>query len=308
MKCVEYALPSGTFVHGYTILEVIGNGGFGITYLATKDGKLVAIKELFYREFQARDLNKSLHVYCMQEYRERAMQKIKLGFLKEAAALQKCHGYDGIVNYIESFEANRTAYIVMEYINGMNLKTYLAERGTLTADQIFEKMKPIMAGLEKMHQLGVVHRDISPDNIILSEDEKSFTLVDFGAARMFNTMATMTAFYKDGYSPIEQYVGDIQQGPWTDIYSMGGTIYYAMTKKHPFSATSRIVYDEMIWPSKLGLEIRPEQEAILKKMMDNTPHLRYQSFQEVLRAMDQMGEKSGEGKSLFSKITNKFKG
>lgn len=303
MKYKKIELLPGKKINGYTVLDVIGQGGFGITYLAEKNRKQVAIKELFYREFQSRNPEKSDLVYVTHLNQEKALLKLKRGFLKEGAALQKCKGYPGLVNYIESFEANNTAYIVMEYIRGKTLRTYLKESGPLPYDYVFQKMRPIMKSLDKMHRQGIVHRDISPDNIIMSENGDKFTLVDFGSARMYNTVSAMTAFYKDGYSPVEQYVGDMPEGPWTDIYSMGATMYYALTRKHPLSATVRIVYDEIRWPSRMKIEIQPEFEKLLRRMMETSPKHRAQNFQQVLAQLNEIQpERSGIGgwfKNLF---------
>ena len=153
---------------------------------------------------------------------------------------------DGIVSVRDFFYANLTAYIVMAYVEGVSLKTYVEVNGRIEGTLFLEMLKPILFSLAKVHETGVLHRDISPDNILITKENK-MVLIDFGAARKENISMTrsMTVVFKQGYSPEEQYRSHGKQGAWSDIYALCATAYYALTGRRPDEAIERVLEDEM---------------------------------------------------------------
>ena len=195
------------------------------------------------------------------------IQKGKDSFLKEARTVARFRGTPGIVDVLNFFEANDTAYLVMEYLEGETLSHRLRQH-LFTADEIFRLMAPVFDTLEKIHAQGVIHRDISPDNIMLLGDGR-LKLMDFGAARLMNysDQRSVSVVLKAGYAPLEQYSAKGEQGPWTDIYALCATLYKCITGKTPDDALDRADGDELQWPSELGFPISVQQEAVLKKGM-----------------------------------------
>ena len=156
--------------------------------------------------------------------------KGKTKFLEEARVIAKFNDQEGIVNVTDFFEANNTAYIVMEYLDGITLKEYIAENGVLSPEDILELMAPVLESLDEVHKQGLIHRDISPDNIMLLKNGK-VKLMDFGAARDYTDFGekSLSIVLKPGYAPEEQYRSRGIQGPWTDIYALSATIYKCIT-------------------------------------------------------------------------------
>ena len=227
-------LPAGHLLNNrYTIGRVIGVGGFGIVYIAW-DNNLdvrVAVKEFLPKEYVARSSN---HV-SIAPYTGSADTDFSLGvekFLEEAKALARFQEHPGIVTVHESFRANNTAYMVMQYLDGMTLKEYLKlQPGEKIAFNVAVKaMIPIMDALREVHNAGFVHRDISPDNIFLTS-QKQVKLLDFGSARyaIGEHSKSLTSVLKHGYAPVEQYSVKGRQGPWSDVYAVCATIYRCVT-------------------------------------------------------------------------------
>ena len=258
-------LPLGTVVNEkYEIQKVIGSGGFGTTYLA-QDLVLkmpVAVKE-----------------YKKQSY---VSEKEKQRFLEEARTMARLAGNPGIVNVRDYFEANQTVYIVMEYLDGITLEKYIEKYGRLPVFLALDYMKPVMRVLEKIHKKGLIHRDISPDNIMVLEGNE-IKLLDFGAARdVENAEGTLSIIYKPGYAPEEQCRGGHDQGPWTDVYAMCATIYKCITGVTPQYSLQRLHEDRISRPSDLGAEIAPALEEVLMKGMAVRREDRIQSMEELL--------------------------
>jgi len=197
-----------------------------------------------------------------------------------AKTLAKFRNLPGIVSVTDFFYTNETSYIVMEYIEGMTLKAYLAESGgKLPADRVFDMMKPVMFSLDKVHLGGMVHRDISPDNIMI--DSNGFVkLLDFGAAREFTDSGnrSLSVILKHGYAPEEQYRSRGVQGPWTDVYALCATVYRCITGVTPLESNERLIGDELRAPSELGAEIGRAREAALMKGMAVMQRDRWQSM------------------------------
>lgn len=246
------SLPAGTRLHEYVIERVLGHGGFGITYLAhdTNLDKKVAIKEYLPNDLAARAPDSTVTVRS-PESRE-AFQWGLESFIKEARVLGK-FSHASLIQVHRYFEANDTAYFVMDYAQGVTLAAVMRTEGALSEERLRRILFPILNGLEEVHRLGVLHRDIKPDNIILREGSLP-VLIDFGAARQ--TLSTMTrsvmSVLTAGYAPIEQYATSGNQGPWTDIYAIGAVAYRALSGQKPVDAINRIRNDPMVPASSLG--------------------------------------------------------
>jgi tetratricopeptide (TPR) repeat protein len=234
------ALQSGYLLHWYRIDSVLGQGGFGITYLA-HDANLdhpVAIKEFLPVEMAMRDADLSVQP-SSQDMDERFRWGLDR-FVAEARTLARFR-HSGIVRVLSVFEANNTAYMVMELERGETLHQRLARQRTLPEAELLAIIEPLLDGLEAVHAAGFVHRDIKPANIIIRPDE-SPVLIDFGSARQAigQYTRTLTTLISPGYAPYEQYLsGGDRQGPWTDIYSLAATLYRCAVGKPPLDALER---------------------------------------------------------------------
>jgi serine/threonine protein kinase len=233
-------LPAGTILHGYELVSVLGQGGFGITYLARHAslGREVAIKEYLPRDLALRHGLASVLPRSTELAGD--FNWVRERFLDEARNLVKLESVPGIVRVIDLFEANGTAYTVMALARGDTLEQRLERDGRLTAPVVLRLLWPLLEGLEHVHAAGFVHRDIKPGNIILDSGDRP-TLIDFGAARLAmtgRTVAAMTAMYTPAYAAPEQ-VAAARQGPWTDIYGLSATLYHAITGNRPPSAMER---------------------------------------------------------------------
>ena len=283
-----HVLRAGTILKDqYLLGEPLGQGGFGITYIA-RDLNLdirVAVKEYFPNGYANRNIGFSDSITITDERLHLDIQKGKNSFLREARALAHFRGTPGIVDVLNFFEANGTAYIVMEFLEGETLASRL-KRQLFTADEIFRLMDPVFDTLEKIHREGVVHRDISPDNIMMLPDG-SLKLMDFGAARLMNysDQHSVSIMLKAGYAPKEQYSSKGKQGPWTDIYALCATIYKCITGNTPDDALDRADGDGLKWPSELGYAISARQESVLKQGMAVSQSGRFQSIGALKTAL-----------------------
>ena len=234
------ALPPGHRVHWYEIRRVLGRGGFGITYLADDENlkRQVAIKEYLPHGLAAREQDDSVSPFSHEAGAE--YQQGLERFMAEARTLAQLH-HPNIVRVFTVFEANKTAYMVMEYEQGESLHTVLTRRRTLPEAEIVRLLAPLLGGLEQVHAAGFVHRDIKPANIFLRADGGP-VLLDFGSARqaIAGETRTLTSMVSPGYAPFEQYVAKSdKQGPWTDIYGLGATLYRVVTGRAPADAVER---------------------------------------------------------------------
>ena len=282
-----HCLAAGTTLQNrYLIGSVIGQGGFGITYSGI-DNRLnirVCIKEFFPTGIVNRIVANSNEVISItSESAKLTFSKGRERFLKEARLLAQLSDNPGIVNVSDYFEENNTAYIVMEFVEGRSLKEYLQQHGRLTVNEAIELLYPVMLSLDAVHKKGLIHRDISPDNIMLGKNY--IKLIDFGAARdtISNDNHSMSIMLKRGYAPEEQYRRNKGvQGPWTDIYAFCATIYVCITGRRPEESIERLVDDELVPPSKLGVECEEEFEKILMKGLSVMQKDRYRSFTEMI--------------------------
>ena len=289
-------LPLGSMLHDrYMIGKVVGEGGFGITYIALdkQTETPVAIKEYFPSTVANRDCSNggSHFIYFFDKKDEGTYKNGFEKYTHEAEILQQFNDLDGIVSIRDFFNENNTAYIVMEYIDGITLKEYLATNGTLTPAETFELMTPVLLALEKIHEKGIIHRDISPDNIMIRVDG-AFKLIDFGAARLTNDEdgKSMTIILKRGFAPEEQYRSKGIQGPWTDIYALCATMYKVMTNRVPPEAMDRLVSDGIRPIYAYGLDISDDQAAALEKGLAVRAHDRYQNVRDLRLALTNAAE------------------
>ena len=238
-------LPAGHTLYEYRIEGVLGAGGFGITYLGrdTHLGRWYAIKEYLPRDTAVREAGVTVRPVsaAVQEDFTWGMNR----FLAEAQTLAQFQ-HPNLVGVVRYFKANGTAYIVMDYVEGEVLASYIGREAPLSEAVLRGILAPVMDGLAQVHGAGYLHRDIKPDNIVLREDG-SPVLLDFGAARLAMGVRSrrLTAVLTPGYAPIEQYSESSTQGPYTDIYALGAVLYYGLTGEAPQEASDRMLEDTL---------------------------------------------------------------
>ena len=289
-----HQLRPGTVLRGqYVIGKALGQGGFGITYLGwdRELERTVAVKEFFPGSLVTRDTAQGTGVRLYTSRSQTQYDTSRERFLREARALAKFSRVPEIVGIYSCFEENNTAYIVMEYVKGSNLAQYVRMRGgKLSVEETLRILRPIMDALDKVHQAGIVHRDISPDNIIL-EPMGGAKLLDFGAARAVENPeadADMTrsteAIVKQGFAPMEQYRSRGGIGPWSDEYALCATVYFCLTGQVPPDAISRSMGEaQPDWAGIPGLTDR--ERAALEKGMSVAAKDRYPSVGELSREL-----------------------
>lgn len=286
------ALPPGTVLNGRYILgRVLGQGGFGITYIAQdhKTGSLVAVKEYFPDTMAARTDGHSVSAYTGQ--REENFLYGKECFLNEAKTLAEFIGNPNIVRVHSYFEENNTAYFVMDYVQGTSFQDYLKQHGRLSWQETKRILEPVIGALASVHSKGVIHRDVTPDNIYITNDG-TVKLLDFGAARysLGDKSRSLDVVLKHGYAPREQYSRHGRQGPYTDVYALGATFYYALTGRLPPDSIDRQDEDEFILPSSLGVKLPAKAEDALCKALAVSAQDRFQSMSEFYLALNEGGQ------------------
>ena len=270
----------------YTVLEEIGHGGFGITYKAVNknNDQLTAIKS----------------------FRDTSKEKI----LREARILKDFSDDPAIVSVLDYFEDETKAYIVMEYLEGSKVREHILKDGKWSMEKTVRAFTPVMNALKKVHASGVIHGDISPDNLIILADG-TMKLIDFGSAKHFdqNTM-TLSGVYKSSYSPPEHIEGNGKTGPYTDIYSLCATMYFCITGSDPEDVLSRLLFDELEVPSRSGAEILPQAEKCLMKGLALDSEDRIQNVDELLNTLlryyPDLTEEEKKAAALKKKKRNKI--
>ena len=254
------ALPNGHLLSDYRIDGVLGQGGFGITYLATDSnlGIKVAIKEYYPREFAVRDGAHTIRASGNDEDRKTFKWGLKR-FLEEARTLAR-FVHPNIVAVRRFIEAHGTAYLVMDYCDGKPLDEIIRTNGPLSKEQLDYILFPLLDGLELIHASNFLHRDIKPANIYIRVDGSPL-LLDFGAARQETGIhsRSVTSLATEGYAAIEQYSTRGKQGPWTDIYGLGATLYRAVTGEKPEDSTGRVLDDTLEPASKKVVGLYPQR-------------------------------------------------
>ena len=269
----------------YRVCRSLGQGGFGITYLAEDEllGQKIVIKEYFPAAFARRAEDGSIRI--MEETDRAAFTEGRNRFLREARILTSLLDVPGVVKAWNYFQENQTAYLVMEYVQGISLRSWLEQNGEVPSfDEALEMLRPVVLALANIHKKGLLHRDITPDNLMVGANG-TVKLLDFGSARSYlrekDSEMTQTVLLKSGYAPPEQYDGKSVQGPWTDIYALSATLYEMITGCMPEDALQRQIRDELLEPSVYGAKITPEQEEhLLKRGLALDERERYTSVRE----------------------------
>lgn len=284
-RCLK---PGVILKERYKIEEVIGAGGFGITYLAWDPllQSYVAIKEYYPSGIATRSADSSkVCVPVGQEQREYHRGRIR--FLKEAQDVARFQSEPNIVSIYDYLEENDTAYMVMEYLHGCTLKQYIREHGgRLDTDHILHICLSVLDALAVVHKAGMIHRDISPENIFICED-LTVKLIDFGAAKQvyLDGEQTMSVVLKPGYAPPEQYAKKDKQGPWTDIYALGATLYFAATGEKPEESFGRVLEDTIKPVCEVNPEIPRAMSQVIMRAMSVKIEDRYQTVEAMREAL-----------------------
>ena len=281
--CIPKQNPVGTLAVGevlagrYIVGKILGKGGFGRTYLCldTATNTRVAIKEYFPETLAHRDAGQKI----VRPKQDPALyKKGEKKFYKEASLLARLKDIPGVVKVESFFMENNTAYFVMEYLVGNDLRNYFQKDPHPNENLIIYIGIEVLKSLRSLHQKSVLHRDIAPDNIFMCENGIP-KLIDFGASRVtIGTISnSLSVILKPGFAPFEQYQTKGKQGPWTDIYALGATMYYLLKKRMPPDAVSRFNSDTIDFSG-----ISPYLGRILAKMMAIRVEDRYKSADEVL--------------------------
>jgi serine/threonine protein kinase len=282
----DLALPQGYALNEYRIESTLGIGGFGLTYLATDSNlKLkVAIKEFLPGEFALRCEDQSV-----EPKSESTVETFKWGlsrFLEESRTLASFR-HPSIVRVMRFFEANHTAYMVMEFVAGQPLNEWIETRRPLAEQAVIAITEPLLDGLEVIHRAKYLHRDIKPNNVYIRQDG-SPVLIDFGSARMATANTDITSIVTPGYAPFEQYTSHGNQGPWSDLYAFGAVLYWMVTGNKPVESVARVRQDVMLPAVNVGDRARYSLEllAAIDWAMSPLEEARPQSvaeFRDVLR-------------------------
>ena len=288
-KKYPVALRAGTVLNGrYVVGRVLGQGGFGITYLAwdTKLEAKVAVKEFMPNEIATRiGTTVSIAVESRTEDFTYGAER----FQEEARTLAKFMGQPNIAGVTDYFDENDTSYFVMDYIEGISFKTYIANQGgKVSVDDALNVMIPVLRALTAVHAEGFIHRDVTPDNIYITKDGV-VKLLDFGSARysIGDKSKSLDVILKVGYAPKEQYIRRSRQGPYTDVYSCAACLYAAITGFLPPESLERLDKDELVPISQLGIEIPEWLDKAILKGLAIQPEDRFQNAQEFLDAIEQ---------------------
>ena len=280
-------LPPGSVLSGkYIVGRIMGKGGFGITYLAydISREKKVALKEYYPSVFAARD--EDGYKVAVSGFEDAAIYKNGMEkFYEEASLVSTFNGNPNIVSVYEFFYENDTAYFVMELLSGCTMKAYIAEHGALSPEQTLYIADKVSTALMAVHSANTLHRDVSPDNIMLCADGK-VKLIDFGAARQVaaDNPKSMSVILKQGFAPLEQYQKRGKQGPWTDLYNLGATLYYALTTECIDDPMTRLDDDSEFQANSHGIE--PQMWALLRHALNLKIEDRYKDVFEFRADMN----------------------
>ncbi len=289
-----YVLPLNTILHGrYLVGRYLGAGGFGVTYIGY-DLTLqmpVAIKEFFMRGTMYRDSNvtSTVTTSLSSSDEKHIVESNYRKFREEALTLARLNQLEGIVHVYDCFEENQTMYIIMDYLEGPTLKSYVKNHGKkMTWNETLTLLTPVIRSLGQLHKQNILHRDISPDNMMFGKDGR-LCLIDFGGAKEEYVekadQRSSVALMKPGYSPVEQMTVTGKQGPWTDEYALAATMYYCLCGKAPSDALARMTGEEYTPIRKLNPSVSPTQEAVLAKALAINAADRYPNMEVFLDAL-----------------------
>ncbi len=294
----QYLTP-GIIIGNYTIGKVIGAGGFGVTYVGWDSSlqRKVAIKEYFPSNLSTRTPGQT-SITAFSGEKQMIFNHGKERFIEEAKLLMQFSGEEGIVSVYDMIEANETVYMVMEYIEGITLKESIDQFGPISEKHLLDCIIPVLLSLKFVHNIGVIHRDISPDNIMCLPDG-SVKLIDFGSARysVMDASKSLSVIVKQGYTPIEQYQSHGNQSEYTDIYAIAATMYKALTGITPEESLERMVNDTLKKPSQCGISVSEQTENAILAAMNVRPEDRPQTIDDFLAIL------LGEANAIV--VTNK---
>lgn len=301
----DYQLPLFTVIGGkYIIGRAIGEGGFGITYTAYNKelSAKYAVKEYYPAEISGRGYSSpdGMTIYPFSGYDDEFAKGLER-FEREAKQLAQFDGMAGIVNVKDYINENGTGYIFMEFVSGKSLEKYLTENnGRVSFSEAKEILKPVISALSQLHKKGLIHRDISPDNIIISEKNGPI-LIDFGASRNYSDEKSMSVIVKYGYAPFEQYSRHGGQGPWTDVYAVSAVLYRMVTGKKPPDPIARIQDSAELSPlSELCDNVPPACEAAIMKGLAVKKAERLQSMDELYTILYENGKGASRKKPIIA--------
>ena len=283
--------PEMVLTGKYVIGTVIGFGGFGVIYKAWDKNleKVVAVKEYYPTAFLSR-VPGQMQVHVYDKKNVDVFEKGKREFLEEARNMAKFNNHPNIVHVFDFFEENGTAYFVMEYLDGCNLKTFLQinkKNGKrLSVDTALQIIQSVLSALKATHVAKIIHRDIKPANIYICKDG-TIKVIDFGAARFSDSEAerTRTIIITPGYAPAEQYQTKSKQGPYTDIYAVGAVLYEMLTGIKPEESITRKVEDTVVEPNKVNPEVPMYVNSAVMRAMAIQPEIRFQNVEQFSRAL-----------------------
>lgn len=299
-----YWLTKGQYLKGkYRIEDVIEEGGMGIVYLGYDDvlQTRVSIKEYFPRRFAMRaygETDITIYKGHLGELFRQGLDK----FVNEARIMAKFEMIDSVVMVKDFFFENQTAYMVMEHVEGENVKQYVERNGKMKPGQVLTIMRPILCAVGELHREGLLHRDIAPDNIIMTEEGRG-CLIDFGSARFTELPGnkTMTVFFKRGYSPKEQYLEKSERGAYTDVYSASATMYFMLTGIRPEESVHRLLHDTVVPLTHFrNIEMENIKKRCIMKGMSVKAKDRYTT-------MEKMCEVLYGDSSKFSRFVHKMR-
>ena len=299
---IAYALPPDTILIGrYLVGRILGQGGFGMTYIGwdISLGLKVAIKEYYPSGQVVRTPGQRTVTWFQTELSQQAQQDGMEMFLKEARKMARVDGIPGVVKVRDLFRENETAYIVMDFVEGETLKARLQKTGPMPWSKAKDIFLPAIRAMEQVHENGLIHRDLSPDNLMLTPRGK-VEILDLGAAKDLNISSGASSMQvaKGGFSPLEQYTQRGGSGTWTDVYAMAATIYYTLTGILPPAAFDRMGEDTLSW-SAPGLQTLPANGVeVLKKALEISAKERIQTMKEFENGLFQKEETEIQTKEL----------
>ncbi|MBI4907230.1 MAG: serine/threonine protein kinase [Acidobacteria bacterium] len=283
-----HLVPRSKLANQYLVGRVLGHGGFGITYIGWDLNlqRRLAIKEYFPSGVALRT-----DACTVGTYGGRGQQDFEYGlnrYLEEARLVARFSHHPNILSVINFFREHGTAYIVMEYLEGRTFEQYVADRGNrVDYEEAVRMLFPVMDALDEIHKEGILHRDVSPDNIHIGKD-RHIKLLDFGAARiaMGERSRNLSVILKEGYAPEEQYRSKGNQGPWTDVYALAATLYRSITGVLPPGALDRMSHDELRPPRQYDPSVSVEQQDAILKALSVDLRNRFATINEFHAALD----------------------
>lgn len=285
----HHLAPGARIKQRYQVGRVLGEGGFGITYAGwdTVLDVKVAIKEFYMAGYVNRNHEASPNVFATLGAHRDTFNKNKEKFLSEARVLARFYEEPGIVGVRDFCEENGTAYIIMDFLDGVTLKEYLEAHGPLPPAEAIRLLLPVIRSLQHVHAGGVIHRDISPDNIMVLADGRT-KLLDFGAAREVSQtdIKSLSVILKPGYAPEEQYRSKGRQGPWTDVYALAATLYRCITGEAPDDAMERMYRDRLPAPADTAAACPAAISRVIMKALAVRQPDRYQDIPAFLQDLE----------------------